>query len=402
MTSSTERRWPARVLRALAGTILVVAALAGAAWWGASPSKPEAFYDPPSPLPMDAGSLLRSEPFTLDVPDGARAWRILYTTTRADGTMGTASAVVMIGQRPPPGPRPVLAWAHGTTGISAGCAPSMVRPFANVPALSRILDEGWVYVASDYAGLGTRGGHAYLIGDDTARAVLDAVRAARRLDGIALDGRAVVWGHSQGGGTALWTGIVAGDYAPDIALLGVAALAPASDLRTLFHEGRGSLFGKIVSAYMVTVYGRAYPDVRVEDYVPSNGQMLAQDMAGRCIGGLGTLLSVLESAMLPSDGLFARDPATGPLGERLSQNTPTRPIAAPVLIAQGRDDNMVFPGVQDRYVADRCAAGQPVDYRRYDGRDHLNLVADDSPLIDDLVVWTRARLAGAAPEPSCP
>lgn len=67
--------------------------------------------------------------------------------------------------RPQTDPRPVIAWTHGTTGVVEGCAPSVIAdPFANVPAVQPLLDKGWIFVATDYAGQGTTGPHAYLIG----------------------------------------------------------------------------------------------------------------------------------------------------------------------------------------------------------------------------------------------
>jgi hypothetical protein len=68
--------------------------------------------------------LLRSEPFTRTVLDGACAWRILSTTTREDGTPAVASALVVAATDLPAGPRPVIAWTHGTTGIAEQCAAS--------------------------------------------------------------------------------------------------------------------------------------------------------------------------------------------------------------------------------------------------------------------------------------
>lgn len=59
---------------------------------------------------------------------------------------------------------------------------------------------------------------------------LDAALAARQLDTVDLQDRTAVWGHSQGGHAALWTGALAQTYAPDVDVIGVAALAPASDL----------------------------------------------------------------------------------------------------------------------------------------------------------------------------
>lgn len=366
----------------------------------ARPAQPDAFYDAPAEKPSDPGILLRSEAYTKQLPAGARGWRILYTTKRGD-MPAIASAVVVASAQATSAPRPVVAWAHGTTGIVPGCAPSIMAPFANVPAVDRIVTENWVYVATDYPGLGTAGGHSYLVGEDAARAVLDAVRAARRLEGLLLDNRNVVWGHSQGGHAALWTGIRAEDYAPDVNLVGVAALAPATDLPALIKSGQGTTFGKIVSSYLIKAYAGAYPNIGVPAYVSARTRPFADDIASRCAGGWPTLLSVAETGLLPSAGIFARDPASGPLGERLRQNTPATAIAAPVFIAQGTEDDLVLPALQARYVAARCAAGQPIDYRIYPRRDHVSLVSGHPALDADLIAWTRDRFAGAPETPNC-
>jgi alpha-beta hydrolase superfamily lysophospholipase len=346
--------------------------------------------------------LLRSASFSKGMPAGTRAWRIAYTTTRSNDTPAVASAVVLMSSAPPSGPRPVIAWAHGTTGIEPGCAPSlMARPLANVPAVDGIIREGWVYVATDYAGLGTSGGHAYLIGEDAARSVLDAVRAARQLKELTLDERVVVWGHSQGGHSALWTGISAPTYAPDVRVAGVAAAAPASDLTMLLSSSASSPFRKITMSYLLHAYSAFYPDVRIDDYVRPGTRLVVADLAGRCVGEWPTLLSVFQATLMPGEGIFSRSPTSGALGTRLSENSPQQPISVPVLIAQGRNDDLVLPAVQDSYVAARCAAGQPIDYRIYAGLDHLSLVAPSSPLGAELVAWTRDRLVGKAPTSTC-
>ncbi|MFO1110124.1 MAG: lipase family protein [Bradyrhizobium sp.] len=393
----TAVRTIARWLLVLA---MIVTAIIAVLWTASRPAQSDAFYDPPAQRPSDAGALLRSEPYTTQLPPGARGWRILYTTKRGDAST-VASAVVVTSAQTTGTPRPVIAWAHGTTGIVSGCAPSVMAPFANVPAVDRIVAESWVYVATDYPGLGTSGGHAYLVGEDAARAVLDAVRAARRLEGLVLDNRTVVWGHSQGGNSALWTGIRADDYAPDVNIVGIAALAPASDLPRLVKSGQGTMFGKIVSSYLITAYAAAYPGVGIPAYVNARTRPLVGDIASRCVGGRSTLFSVAETALLPSSGIFARDPASGPLGERLRQNTPATAIAAPVLIAQGTADDLVLPALQARYVAARCAAGQPIDYRIYPRRDHVSLVTDHPALDADLVAWSRDRFAGLPDTPNC-
>ena len=50
----------------------------------------------------------------------------------------------------------------------------------------------------------------------------------------------------------------------------------------------------------------------------------------------------------------------------------------------------------------RCAGGGRVDYRTYPGRDHVGLIAPDSPLIPDLIQWTHDRLDGKTAGSTCP
>jgi alpha-beta hydrolase superfamily lysophospholipase len=389
-----------KILRGLVYVLIFLVAAFAVAWWAARPATPDAFYiAEPRGKP---GTLLRSEPFAKIPTDGTRAWRILYTTTRDDGTPAVASGVVMTSAAPASTPRPIVAWAHGTTGIAPGCAPSLLRdPYALVPAADRIASEGWVYVATDYVGLGTSGGHAYLVGREGAHGVLDAVRSTRQMPELKTENRVVVWGHSQGGTSALWAGIEALTYAPDVNLVGVAAFAPASDLRPLAAASRGLAFGRIVSVLLAHAYSKVYPDVSLVDDAGPLARLIGGDIVGRCVGDWGTLLSVLEAQLLPKRDFFEHDPMTGALGARLAQNTPDKPIAAPVLIAQGEGDALVSPTIQARFVATRCAAGQVIDYRAYPGRDHISLVALSSPLSDDIRAWTRDRIAGKPAPPTC-
>lgn len=369
-------------------------------WFASKPIEPDSFYEHFDIDPLaKPGTLLDSQPFTRRVPAGGRAWRILYITTRTDNSPALASAIILTSRRSGDQPRPVIAWAHGTTGMARGCAPSVLDdPFENVPALPQLIAHDWIYVATDYAGMGTPGTHAYLVGDDAARSVLDAVRAARQLEGLAPDRRTVVWGHSQGGNSALWTGIRAPSYAPDVPLVGVAAMAPASDLPALLDRGRSSFFGKMVSAYLVKAYATTYPDVDETFYVEPATRLLVGDIADRCL----SLFSALEALALPNDGIFSRNPTEGPLGARLRQNIPEGSILAPLLIAQGDADPAVLPEVQERYVTARCATGQKIDYRTYANRDHVSLLATESPFVSDLTLWTRDRFANRPASSNCP
>lgn len=393
---------------ALVGAVLAVVAAGAlaAASVGLHRAAPEvdAFYDPPASVPDEPGRLVRAEPFTRQIPDGATAWRILYTTTRDESEPAVASGIVVVPDavRDDAAP-PVIAWAHGTTGSARGCAPSVLaEPFESGAffLLDDVLAHGWALVATDYVGLGTDGPHPYLVGKGEARSVLDAVRAARELDGATLGEQTVVWGHSQGGHAALWTGAVAPEYAPDVPLAGVAALAPASDLTGLVSHLESVTGGSVFASFVVEAYDAVYPDSGAATYVRPGARFVVEEMSSRCLSEPSALVSVAE-ALSMDQPLWTTDPTTGPLGERLAENVPTGPVTAPLLVAQGASDTLILPTAQEAYVGARCAAGQPVDYRTYQGRDHVGLVQADSPLAPDLVRWTEARLAGEPPTPTC-
>lgn len=86
------------------------------------------FYRAPSNLSTGKpGSVLRTEPIIEGVPDGAQAWRILYRSTAFNtGNPIAVSGVIFVPTGPAPrSGRPVVAWAHPTTGVGSNCAPSI-------------------------------------------------------------------------------------------------------------------------------------------------------------------------------------------------------------------------------------------------------------------------------------
>src|SRR5438874_952399 len=129
------------------------------------------------------GELLRSEPLRdVMLPAGVRGWRILYATTVDDSTPATAVATVFAPADPPAGPRPVIAWEHGTTGLLQKCMPSLLSmPTKGIPDRDRIVMAGWVVVATDYSFAEKGGPHPYLIGEGEARGSL-AGRTRSALD----------------------------------------------------------------------------------------------------------------------------------------------------------------------------------------------------------------------------
>jgi uncharacterized membrane protein HdeD (DUF308 family)/pimeloyl-ACP methyl ester carboxylesterase len=365
---------------------------------------PSAFYTPPATVPSAPGQLLRSEPYTQSVPAGARGWLILYTTTDLNDRPTVGSSFVMAPDAASASPRQVVLWDHGTQGADVTCAPTLLpKPLPLAAPLAAMKDElkaGRVLVGPDFPGMGTPGPQGYLVGQDEGRSALDAVRAAHQLEGLSLSAQTVIWGHSQGGQAALWTGILAPSYAPDLDIVGVAAAAPAANTPGLVEQLENSVLSKVFGPDIIRAYSETYPDVKVTQYIDPRLIAMYEAASTRCLPEASTQVSVL-TALTIQGPMFSADPTTGPLGARLRENIPTGPIKAPVFIAQGTADPLVLPAAQDAYVRDRCAAGQPLEYKKYKGKDHLSVVADDSPYTKDLESWTDDRFAGKPAETTC-
>lgn len=391
---------------ARAGSVLVLMLalgttfLTGKAIMGEPEMDSFAQYD--QPLGDAPGVLLRAIPFERGMPDDSIATRILYTTTGRDGEITLATGLVLVPENAPTEPLPVVLWTHGTTGIEVTCAPTLLNdPLGSGAMLfpERPLEQGWAIVAPDYLGLGASEPHPYIVGVPTARSSLDAVRAARQLDTTSLSDNTVVWGHSQGGATALWVGIEQQEYAPDVPLLGVAAMAPASNLPGFIDTLMSSLTGPIFGGYIVRGYADWYDDIVLNEYIRPGARFSQEKITGRCLSEPSIIANA--ASILIREPYSLVDVRSGPLYERLQQNVPDQPTGLPLLLGQGASDPLIEPESQAEFVANLCDAGQVVEYHTYAGHDHLSVVAADSPALDDLMQWTTARFAGEPSAESC-
>src|ERR1700693_5018074 len=179
-------------------------------------------------IPDEAGSLVRAEAAKeYALPPGITATRILYHTRTAGGKDTLASGVVLVpyGQ-PPKGGWPLLAWSHGTSGVARTCAPSLMKSlFYNWEGLYEYVLMGYAVVATDYAGLGTEGRHAYLDMLSNGTDVINSIPAARAAVPM-LSEKWLVVGHSQGGLSSLGVAELEGAV-KDPNFLGTVALAGA-------------------------------------------------------------------------------------------------------------------------------------------------------------------------------
>jgi alpha-beta hydrolase superfamily lysophospholipase len=394
-------------VRALAVTglvaLLLVVAVVGKFLLAATPPRPTDFYTPPAPLPAGApGTLLRSEPITANLPRGAVAWRILYLSTGVQGEPIAVSGIVVAPQDKGSAPHPVVAWAHGTLGVVPACGTSHAAdpfkyiPINDSPALQRMIDDGYVVAATDYPGLGTPGVHPYLVGPVAAASVLDSVRAARQLD-VNASTRFVVWGHSQGGNSALWTGQDAFSYASELQLLGVAAAAPATDLVKIVESNLETRAGGVLIAQALYAWSFAYPQASLDAVIKPEMRAQVERIARTCITTPEAFLLV---GQIPTARQFlALDPATTDPWQTIAmENTPRGAIDAPILLMHGTTDSVIPFDASVAEAAHRCAEGENVQFMRYPGDDHNQVMVSSAVAT---VGWIEDRFAGRPAAPNC-
>lgn len=381
---------------------LVLVATAAGGWWlndwlDAGAPVVDAFYDPPAQVPSGHGRLIRSDAYLGRLPENGDVSRILYTTRDAENRPAVASALVIVPKDPPAGPRPVIVWNHGTTGVAQGCAPSLRDASAtkwSIPALEQALKAGWVVVASDFSGQGAPGAYPYLIGEGEARSSLDAVLATSELrTDLTLSPDTVVWGHSQGGHAALWTTAIAKDYAPGLDVLGTAVVAPVADPPALAREllsGPPNAMLSVITSWVLVPYSETYADVDLDDYIAEGSRSIVLEMTQRCPSEPGVVVSVLTALGVSEDRpLYSADLTSGALGRRLAENAMTAPLGTPMLVAWGADDEVIPPTLQRDYVQKLCAEGQPVRWATYAGYDHLRPILPKSRFLPVLYTWTK-------------
>ena len=364
-----------------------------------------ALYDvSPGEIPGKPGSIIRIWPLEGGGPgmggSSGEAFRILYRSTDPSGRpIPVSGAIYIPGGAAPAGGRNIIAWAHPTSGVVPPCAPSLMPDVGGMMwNLPNMIAQGYIVVATDYPGLGTDGIHPYLIGESEARSVLDSVRAAREMPNTGASNRFAVWGHSQGGHAALYTGEVAARYAPDLKLVGVAAAAPATYLVELFDADEAT--SQDLVAMSVLSWTRL-ENIPVANVVEPPAMPAFEATARDCIESVSEFEKIERDESPLKSGEFLKvDPAKAePWKGIMARNSPGQaPAGAPVFIAQGTADTTVRPEITKRFGEALCAQGARVSFVPLPGVTHTFAARDSA---NAALSWMTERFRGAPAPSSC-
>jgi len=357
------------------------------------------FYSVPEPLPSRPGVLMKRAQVAAPGVDGT-AYRVMYTSRNQQHRVVAVTGLVFIPRTAPPaGGYRVVAWGHGTNGMTNSCAPSL-QPSQAVPSINALLAKGWEVTASDYQGEGTPPGVlAYLVGGLAAENTIDLVKAVHGASAFRASSTYLVWGHSEGGQTAMFAWHLGPTYAPGLHLAGVVAGAPPSQFQYIYSALRTSKYAFYL--YMAAIgfheaYGSAAP---LSEVTAPAARSLEHDVTKGCYNYLERTLD-----KYPLTTLVTHDPFTVPAWRKLLvANDPgafSTASAVPLLIIQGTADGQIPPISTQLLATHLCAIGAEVQRWMYPGEHHAQVIAPSTP---DMVRWMADRFAGqAAPDPYVP
>jgi pimeloyl-ACP methyl ester carboxylesterase len=361
------------------------------------------FYTWVGEIPETPGRMLRTEPLdaALGLAMAGQQFRILYSSTNGvDGKTPVAVSGAYFAPKgtPPAGGWPLVAWAHGTTGIADVCAPSWTaRSKRDADYLNAWLSQGYAIVATDYQGLGTPGPHPYLAVRPEAYSVLDSLRAA--LKGFPnIANQIVVIGQSQGGGAAFATAGIAPLYAPELHIRGtVATGVPFFGSGSPRRPAESDSVDPTVaySLYIAIMTQQGDPAEKVDQLVTARALPLLEKARTTCVAAL-----FQEVGRAGLNRRNALTPAFVAAVKVVSPNLQyaTVRLSQPLFVGTGQLDHDVPPGSQLALVRNACVQGSVVEAHLYAGLAHGATV---NASLKDSVPFVRRVLAGETIKSVC-
>lgn len=321
-----------------------------------------------------------------------------YTTQDRGALIDASSLVAYPEGLDPSEDAPVVLLLHGTAGFSDGCSPSNTDEGRLLAAL--FATYGYLVVAPDYIGLKGVGAptgfkHPYLVGEATAIASLDAVRALRKLPqerrgGLCPSTEYAIYGASQGGHAALWVDRLAPYYARELTPLGVVASIPPADIlgqMTLALQTEISATGNAIAYFGSTADWYGQEDNLDEVFVAPLDVDVPAALEVSCdpedelgLGGDTLLPDIFTGPILQAaaDETLADYGWVGCIAEESTLTTTSIPrieSALPsygILTVLGEEDELVNTPTERVAYQALCSAGLPTEYLECAGAGHTD------------------------------
>ncbi|MBH02555.1 MAG: hypothetical protein CMP08_00220 [Xanthomonadales bacterium] len=343
---------------------------------------------------LEPGTIVRYRPVSprayLFGHVSARAWQFVYRSRNTHGAPVADVATLLL---PTPARRRLLSYQVAYDALNPICNPSqeiLRGTLIEQHFVSAALADGWPVVLPDHEGPNM----AYLSGRQAGHAVLDGLRGAQTLLGRP-DAPIGLWGYSGGGFATLWAGQMAADYAPELAITGIAAGGVPGDLEAVAEHLDGHAFAGI---YFQAFFGlaKAYPSIDLDALLNDRGRDVRQRLAHSCLGqwlsGVrDPLLSGLSFASFADYTTQDAPRDTPAVQAALAANRlGEAPLAAPLYYYHGRIDPIIGRDQAREMLLRYCRYGLSLTYDWALGEHILAALTQ----ADDALAFLTARADG--------
>lgn len=358
---------------------------------------PEFYGRLPTTPDVEPGTIIALEPVSYQrLPNPA--WRVAYSSRSVDGRAIAVTGLVILPMgTPPPGGWPIVSWAHATTGLGDRCAPS--TDLERMLPARGFISTGHAFVATDYEGMGTVGGHPYLVGVSEGRAVLDIALAATRIPEWNTSDQVAVWGHSQGGHAALFAMHMADSVAPELEVVAVVAGAPPSGFESFGGTGTHQENSRVPSILLAAAYSALDPlSLPLDGALAEEGVRIARTSTQSCSAEVRAAIDAL-----PANTPLILNPPSDAWVERLRENDPqtfASTSIVPTLIIHGTGDEVIPVAASIRVHQRLCQLGQDSELWVVSGTDHSSVVSATFPAMLQWIDGHFGRPTGVERPPS--
>lgn len=315
----------------------------------------------------------------------------------------------------PTGKLPVWAFSQGTTGIGDQCAGSLEKPqvvnWANYDShMATYASQGYASFITDYEGMRDPNRiHHYMVGELEGRAVLDGIRALRRLpqaSGRVDIDNIFLGGYSQGGHAAFWADKIQPKYASELTIRGVVGFGPVMSVKDTLadvtHAANINWFGPYVLASYSDYYKKDYGVDRM--LLPQRREHLRTEVLAHCIDSVLNFWGHTPTGVYTPEFIQAMssnnwDDYSDLLRDLDKNITGDQTTTSAKRINQGQFDNVVLPRQQEAIMPTLCIQSRgPVQYVVYPQSTHYNTMAHS---FVDTLAWMQQIRGGQALTSTC-
>ena len=183
-------------------------------------------------------------------------------------------------------------------------------------------------------------------------------------------------------------------------MVGIAAAAPPTDLKTNLTGGTNATVRALLTAYTAESWSKVYDAPLSALGKPATQRLIGRLANNNCVTldgfRLRTKIGLLALTAQLKDVDISQPPAWKALIVRNSI-TPAR-LTMPLLIAQEDNDPVVGASVTHKFARQLCRAGAKLHYIKLTGGDHVGVGKRSAP---KAVAWMAERFAGDAAPSDC-